>query len=228
MDTVFHADRAKALQGCACGLVTKRAGSSPTPASGFLPRITRINANEMDKKLLNFLVHRTASAAIGASTVRKQGAPGVVDAARRSLAGLKLTRYARGGVRQFQTMLDNNTETLKRAFPMGARNWGTARKCLNIFLRDVLYNRYLSEHFEFEQFESHLEIPLDRDVGSALREQPEGFELPRWRTIKFLTQSDSRQFQLAARQVARRLGTHPVHLDLIYWRRTVIATQQNA
>jgi hypothetical protein len=172
----------------------------------------------MNQELIDRLVERTADLAIGASTVRNQGAVGVVRAARRTLRRLDLASYRISGVSRFGDLLDRDTEKIRRALPMGARHWGTARKCLNIFLRDILYNHFLSNHFGFSRFEPLLEVPLDGHVAQGLFNDKGADSLPRWRTIKSLTPELSEKFQSVAASVAKRKQTHPVHLDLIYWR----------
>ena len=54
--------------------------------------------------------------------------------------------------------------------PKGAQAWGTARKALNIFLRDALYTTYLSKRYGLPRAEASLEIPLDSITAVRLRE----------------------------------------------------------
>jgi hypothetical protein len=107
---------------------------------------------------------------------------------------------------------------VRRKLPVGAQHWGTARKCLNIYLRDVLYNRFLCEHFRLSKLEKLLEIPLDSEVARGLRAEPEGAMLPKWRTIKGLDRATIALYQKSAVAVAKRVGTDAVHLDVVYWR----------
>lgn len=172
----------------------------------------------MNDELLEKLKRRTADLAIGPSTVRNQGAVGVVRAARIALRKIDLSRYQRANQDSFLNLLQRDTRLTQSRLPVGARHWGTARKCLNIFLRDVLYNQFLGDHFHFARLESVLEVPLDRHVADGLLNEIEGCDLPRWRTIKSLTREYSERFQSVAKEVARRRSTHAVHLDLIYWR----------
>lgn len=97
--------------------------------------------------------------------------------------------------------------------------WGAARKFLNIFLRDVVYNRYLCDKYELMHIVPWLELPLDSQVASGLREEPGGGSLPRWKTVIGLEKADSQKFQAFATEVAARMGCERVHLDVIYWRR---------
>jgi hypothetical protein len=169
-------------------------------------------------ELIPLLAARTASLAVGSSTARNQGAPGVVDAARAALSKVDLKKFSRASKERFIDTLDEHTEFIRRKLPFGARHWGTSRKCLNIFLRDILYNQFLCPHFGFLGLESFLEVPLDRDVACGLLSEPEGASLPSWRTIKSLDRDTSHNYQNVAVCVARRLQTHPIHLDVIYWR----------
>jgi hypothetical protein len=179
----------------------------------------------MNDELLKRLLLRTASSSIGASTVRNQGAAGVVQAARRGLAKINLERYRGVGADRFSTLLNEDTNKLQRLLPPGARHWGTARKCINIFFRDILYNRFLNDRYSFSSFEPLLELPLDRHVATGLQSAREGKTLPRWTTIKRLTPETSAAYQKAATRIATRLGTHTVHLDLMYWRDPAILRQ---
>lgn len=172
----------------------------------------------MNDELVERLIRRTADLAIGPSTVRNQGAAGVVRAARIALRKIDLGRYQRASQGSFPSLLQGDTRLTQSRLPAGARHWGTARKCLNIFLRDILYNQFLSDRFQFARLESVLEVPLDRHVADGLLNEAEGCDLPRWRTITSLARVDSERFQSVAKKVARRCRTHAVHLDLIYWR----------
>src|SRR5438067_10654261 len=145
------------------------------------------------------LMHeRIAELVIGISTLRNQGAPGVVSAAREFLKQLDLAAFRGGSRERFEARLNVATRRLERRLPRGARNWGAARKALNIFLRDVLYNHYLRSRHALDRLEEWLEVPLDRDVAVALRGESEGAALPRWKTIKRLTPDVSRRYQSVA------------------------------
>lgn len=158
--------------------------------------------------------------AIGRSTLRNQGAPGVVDAARNYLEELPLREFHVPTRTRFRRVLDKHTDQLQKKLPRGARNWGAARKALNIFLRDVVYNQYLCRHYGLRRLERWLEVPLDRDVATALiDDRPKSMHLPSWRSIKALTETRSDLFQNAARAVAKKRGVARVHLDIEYWRR---------
>jgi len=168
--------------------------------------------------MIRLLRERTAEVAISPSTLRNQGAPRVVLAARRFLKELNLDSFRASTEPKFRDRLNTATNRLKHLFPRKARNWGAARKAINIFLRDALYNHYLRSRYRLDRIEGWLEVPLDRNVAMGLCAEPEGVKLPRWKTIKELTSKPSRQYQAAADKVARRKRTQRVHLDLHYWR----------
>src|SRR5208283_1063473 len=109
-----------------------------------------------------------AQGAIGPSALRNQGNRGVLTIARRYLEAIDLFKFSVTNEQQFKSLLDANTKDLMNSFPKGARNWGAARKALNLFLRDVLYNHYLSQHFGFRQIEKWLEVPLDSYTAKAI------------------------------------------------------------
>lgn len=173
----------------------------------------------MTNEYLKWLQWRTAELAIGRSTLRNQGAPGVVAAARKYLRELNLADFRIRSRSEFTAVLDKHTGKLKSKLPQRARNWGTARKALNIFLRDALYNRYLCAHHELRRLEPWLEVPLDRYVAMGLIGENESRTvLPSWRSIKSLTPQVSSAFQRVAANVAAKAHVARVHLDIKYWR----------
>jgi hypothetical protein len=152
--------------------------------------------------------------------VRNMGPKGTLSRVRESLKKIDLAAISKKDPSQFVQVLDDLTEKVRRDLPKGARHWGVARKCLNLFFRDVLYNFYLRKEFHLAKFEKYLEIPLDSYVGRELWQQAadEGTRLPRWHTVKGLTREVSVEFQAVAGKVAKRKGTERVHLDVVYWR----------
>lgn len=158
-----------------------------------------------------------AITAIGASTLRNQGAPGVVENARRFLADMNLECFVDLDKSQFKARLDHETENLLKVLPVSGRPWGTARKALNLFLREVLYNRYLCERFSFQHLESWLEIPLDSAVARGLKKKTGKGALPIWPGLKHLTKDQSDEFQSFAQRLADQMGIARVHLDAYLW-----------
>ncbi len=181
----------------------------------------------MNQKTIAYLKRRTAELAIGSSTLRNQGAAGVVKVTRQFLANLDLKSFSVNSVQEFNKALDQSTEDLIQALPEGARNWGTARKALNIFLRDCIYNQFLSSHFVISQIHPWLEIPLDNHVASGLRMTSHKKNLPRWVSIKKLKRKDSDKYQDVAAKVADKIECNRVDLDIYLWRQVGIREIQN-
>ena len=181
----------------------------------------------MNQKTIDYLKRRTAELAIGSSTLRNQGAAGVAKTTRQFLANLDLKFFSVNSVQEFNKILDRSTKNLIRVLPEGARNWGTARKALNIFLRDCVYNQFLSSHFVISRIHPWLEIPLDSHVASGLRATSYKKNLPRWVSIKRLKREDSGKYQDMAAKVADKMECNRVDLDIYLWRQLGIREIQN-
>ena len=168
---------------------------------------------------------RVAQVAIGPSTLRNQGAPGVVAIAREFFEkNINLIEFRKVlETTEFPEYLDQLTLQLQRAFPRGGRSWGAARKGLNIFFRDSVYNKYLADYLDIPSNQTanvtilrNLEIPLDKDVATELTRRFDN--LPKWTTIKRLDSKRSQLYQDAALDYADNLGLARIHLDLEFWR----------
>lgn len=166
---------------------------------------------------ISAIQRRTAQVAVSASAARGQGAPGLVKAAREYLAKLPLAQFGVSRPVLFRARLDQTTRQLKDVLPEKGRNWGVARKLLNIFLRDALCTTYLSEHFRLESGKGFYELPLDSITASHLRREVPRGQLPRWLGVKHLVVEVSDQYQAAAATVANAHGIARVHLDAFWW-----------
>src|ERR1700693_4099694 len=174
-----------------------------------------------EAKFLKYVQLQIANTTVGPSTVRGMGPRGTVVAARKHLAEINLSRFVGDSQRAFARRLDRGTYGLLKSMPRGAQHWGTARKLLNIFLRSAAYNKFLCETYDLGSVEPWLEVPLDSHVAKALRGEPGGSALPRWKTVIGLDREVSQQYQDFAATVARRKRVDRVHLDLLYWRQPV-------
>ena len=141
----------------------------------------------------------------------------MIDAAREFLAALDLAVFNCGTEKKFKSELDNATNGLMLSLPKTARSWGAARKAINLFLRDALYNRYLAETCLLNSIETWLEIPLDSAVARGLKKLGTRGELPFWPGLKKLSPSISSKFQLFAQDIALKRGLARVHLDIYLW-----------
>lgn len=172
---------------------------------------------EFPDDFLRIMQRSVAVTAIGPSSLRNQGAPGVIAAAREYLATLDLSIFGTGDDRHFRSQLDIDTTSLLQALPKKAGHWGAARKAANLFLRDALYNHYLASAYNLPRIEAWLEIPLDSAVARGLSKECGKAELPVWPGLKGLTPSISSQFQLFAESIAKKRGLARVHLDIYLW-----------
>jgi len=172
----------------------------------------------MKLKTIKYLKIRTAELSIGNSTLRNQGAAGVVKNARNFLAELDLLNFSVNSEYDFYKILDDATSNLVKALPTGARHWGTARKAINIFLRDCVYNKFLCSQFDLAKIHPWLEIPLDSYVAKALCKTSLGSKLPKWVSITRLKPKISIEYQKVATQVAEKIGCYRVDLDIYLWR----------
>jgi len=156
---------------------------------------------------------------VGPSALRNQGSKGVIKAAQDHLARIRLRQFRANNEDSFISTLDTETERLRKALPQGAKNWGAARKALNLFLRDICYNRFLCERHGLSKSEDWMEIPLDSLIAAFLKRKArqEKRRLPRWPGLTGLTREVSAIFQAYAKQVALSQGISRVHLDMRVW-----------
>jgi hypothetical protein len=157
-----------------------------------------------------------ARVAVGPSTIR--GYPkGTVEVARRFLRELRLRRFSNDDATRFGKELDRVTLELLAALPRRARRWGLARKMLNLYLRDCVYNAHLRAEYRLGRLEGYCELPLDSVTAMQLRRVTHGRNLPRWPGVGALHPGVSAQYQAAATQVARARRVRRVHLDVFWW-----------
>ena len=185
-----------------------------------------MNKREFDSKLKR----RIAQLAVGASAIRNQGGSGLIETCRNyfenriDLEEFFVSLTEKG---EFLTFLDNHTNEIVELFPKEAKSWGAARKGLNLFLRDICYNKYFADKFQLptsfidnNEKLKILEVPLDNDVATGLiRHFPN--ELPKWNRIKNLTKEGSEQYQNKAYELATKERIARVHLDLLFWREKI-------
>ncbi len=99
-------------------------------------------------------------------------------------------------------------------------SFGTARKCLNIFLRDTVYNFYTLNYYKLCAIVPLLEVPLDGKVAKGIRDDLPNEQLPKWNGIVNLNRDQHNNYQCAAEWIAcEHYNMHRVHLDLIYFTR---------
>ena len=166
-------------------------------------------------KFTKQMQYKVAVSAVPLSAVRAQGA-GVLRASQNFLTRLRLANIPRSEM-AFRQWLNRQTNALLDQLPVANRPWGTARKVINLFLRDALYNQYLADAFKLNQLQRWLEIPLDGAVAQGLKRKAGRGNLPPWSGLKKLTRSESDPFQDYALFLANEARTHRVHLDIFLW-----------
>ena len=159
-----------------------------------------------------------ANISIGGPTLRNQGAEGVAEAAREFLSALNLSELNKIKPANYPRILEKWTDDLKQKLPEGAKNWGTARKAINVFMVQVFLNKYLAKEYGLGKFKDVLETPLDSYAADGLKKIAGGEQLPKWGTIKRLTTKSSKDYQECASQVAQQKGLNRACLDIILWR----------
>lgn len=176
----------------------------------------------MDKKYIQYLQNRIAETSIGASSLRNQGAPGVVEESRNYMKHIDLNRLSNiHSKRDYIIFLNRHTGRLMNRFRGNAKgNWGAARKALNLFIRDVRYNVHLNKWFKIGSVSKWLEVPLDRYVINGLKRDNKSnhLENPKWKSIRSLSSEKSNLFQSIATYIANQKNIHRVDLDIEYWR----------
>jgi hypothetical protein len=165
--------------------------------------------------LLPVVQAHVARATLGPSALRRQGI-GVANAARPFFATLSLAPFATRSPPAFARQLNFSTDALTQAFPAGSGSWGLARKLLNIFLREALYNHYLAAHYGLHVAERLFEVPLDSITGGHIYRLSRG-TLRSWPGVKHLTPELNASYQAVATQHASGRFIARVHLDAIWW-----------
>jgi hypothetical protein len=172
---------------------------------------------------------RIVNISISASAFRNQGDAGMMAKARSCLSSLDLNEFAhalKGD--HFTQYLDSTTHKLWRSMKSHGGQWGTARKGLNIFLRDVLYSNFFFSNLDLRSHHGNqLEVPLDSFTGKGIKEEwnridPHiGKHVPRWRSVRSLSPKESAIYQEMAAELVKRGYAHltRVDLDLVLWRK---------
>lgn len=193
--------------------------SATQPLARYPPFVVlrKRHITPVNQELISLMKRRVARLAADGATLRNQGAAGVVQAARAYLMRLDLSEYAGAG-EGIIYRLDEDTRVMCESFPPGAQSWGGARKVLNLFLRDCLYNAYLSEAYGLHVVRQRLEVPVDSQVAAGLIASTHGLSLPAWPGLKRLSPAQHQRYQEAAALVAKAHGVARVDIDLWLWR----------
>ena len=159
---------------------------------------------------------RTGVAAVGPSALRGQG-KGVLATTQSYLGAINLSKIPTSTASKYATWLNHHTGQLLNRLPIRNRPWGAARKALNLFMRDMLYNQYLNKHYSISKIEGWLELPLDSVVAKGLKQHAGHGQLPQWPGLKNLKPNISKVFQDYAAIYAIQKRIARVHLDVYLW-----------
>lgn len=115
---------------------------------------------------------------------------------------------------EYEIFLNRHTDNLVNLFPKGQFKWGSARKALNIYLRDlalqfIVNNKPMDESLKF------MEIPLDSYVAKGLKSLNNS--LPKFTSIKNTKPEDYFVYQTYASELAKYNKTSRIHLDLSFY-----------
>lgn len=180
-----------------------------------------------EEQFYQYLQRRLAQTSVGASSLRNQGAGGIISECRnyfQNVINLRDFIDSMANQEKFKSFLDGHTENLVKRFDEKAQRWGAARKGLSLFLRDVVYNKFFSNFFsmpdnfdEFNNMIQFLEVPLDKFVALGIDLTSNG-NVPLWLGIRYLTPTTNCAYQEQAMIIAKREGIARIHLDLKYYR----------
>lgn len=171
---------------------------------------------------------RLTKVSISNSAFRNQGKSGLIKAARIFIyKNIDLNEFSVSlKNKTYKRFLDSSTNKLLKSLSAYDCRWGTARKGLNIFFRDVLYNSYFYKELKLNfRYGSQLEIPLDSKTMTSLLKNykysnsEKYLEKPILTSIVQLDKNNSEKFQLLAEEIAknRYAGYSRVDLDMEYW-----------
>ena len=195
---------------------------------------------EKAQKIKTFLINT----AIGPSAVRNQG-NGIIAPIRWALGkhfdfDVFFDALLSDNDRHFTTYLNRITQHVaglqgfndkENQFTDSIVQWGTARKCINLFFRAVVYSGHVWEEYglhdhDFTPFSPYkrLELPLDSYAIDGLSRKCQELDiqynaglLDNFRIIH-LNESVSKQLQSLAQRVSEQIGYCRVDLDIDFWR----------
>ncbi len=170
------------------------------------------------------LTKHLANVSIGVSTVR--GYPtGTGKCVREYLGGMDFNQFRLiMNEADYSNIIDEHTKNLVDKLYLIIDHskektalWGIARKCLNIFMRNACYNRFIYEKYQLSHLMPFLEVPLDSYVGKKLDSHNKN---TKWTTITAINKVTNDNYQSVATDMAKNEYSfnHRIHLDLIAWR----------
>ncbi len=197
------------------------------------------------KELLNFL----ANTSVGSSAVRNQGR-GIIDVIRDCIKYEfdfdKFFSALTTCDASYQHYLDRFTSVMAWLPGFDEHDelnghyvtWGTARKCINLFIRSCVYNNRFCEtyglrvnDFNTKSYMQRLEIPLDSYAVAAIKFYCNKFELNHDKkhvdhfSIISLTPERSKELQLLAHCISIKMDMCRIDLDVIFYKNDNLTDQ---
>jgi hypothetical protein len=158
-----------------------------------------------------------AEVCIGASALRGQGGSGLIQCCRDFFKRIDFSKIPMEQ-KEFAVWLETNTEELRATFPKVARNYGAARKALNLFLRDASYNVILNRAYDLDRLLPLLEVPVDSFTANHLHKYEPSIILKKWDSLKRVKDTELKKYQEAAQLLAEKWGINRVDLDAFFYR----------
>jgi hypothetical protein len=177
------------------------------------------------------------NSSVGASAVRNQGSAGIAKSIRDSLKKkFDLDSFFHHLKAKDEQVFKNYLRNLTNKIIRQNNNirWGTARKCINLVFRSVVYNGFISHQYRLKERDyqsgglvDKLELPLDsysiKGIKKDSRKYKLGFDynsFPKFSIIRLNQKNklESNYYQKKAELIAIEREVCRVDLDLRYWR----------
>ena len=186
----------------------------------------------MKRETLKAIQKKVALSAVTPTTLHGKGYKGFMKMAREYLSSkIDLSKYGHKSEIDYIKQLDKDTNRMLHKWKIYKRNkakrdrddvsfWGAARKVLNIFMRDAIYNHYLRKNYKLQCCERYCEVPLDKKIAKQLRSKEHaGIDnaLLKWTTIKDLKPETSGRYQQIAKNYAKKERIPRIHVDACLW-----------
>lgn len=178
---------------------------------------------------LKTLQINVANYSVNISVLRNQGPSGQVKTASTFCKSIDLGEFANALIsNSYEPYLSTQTKKIIVFSDESACKlaFGSARKVLNIFFRNICYNTFFKEAL-FENIDlrdsnsifNQLELPIDKDVAINLLER-QGKSKREWKGVKHLEADGNASYQEWATAYAKEINMPRIHLDLIFWKPT--------
>ncbi len=171
----------------------------------------------MTEQYLNQMKLRLIRISVSASSTRNQIGKGKINRIRteiNDLLSLHNLMYQIKDETDYLRMLNYATNKLVRKAGI---HWGTARKLLNICIREFVYNSYLRKYLLIAESDLYkLEIPIDSHTYKYIVKMNK-FKAFKWPGIIHIQSKENKTIQQAYVSFALSKNMAPIHLDVDAW-----------